>query len=579
MLRRVTDRIPGIKVWGVHIGVASLLSYPRTKPNGLVIRRVIARRTEGTNTMDIALLSEGTYPYHPGGVSVWCDQLVRGLAPHRFTVHAITGGGGGDHDPAWELPDNVDALHSIPLWGPAPHPKRSVRNSAELRATFEQLATSLVEPDGEARFLSALHHLFALSQHTPMVGALRTTESLEVLLESMRQAGPNDRASDSDPEPVTVSDARLALELIEHQLRPLFAPPPEADLCHATANGLSVLLALGAHWSRNTPLVLSEHGIYLRERYLSYGPQAYSAPVRSIMLRFFKRLTWAGYQIANAIAPGSEYNRQWLEANGAAPERIHPIYNGVDAANFITSHSEPDHPTLVWLGRIDPLKDVETLIRSFAKVREALPAARLRIFGSASAENQSYLDRCVALRDSLDLAGAATFEGRAASVVDAYHSGHIVLLTSISEGFPYTLIEAMAAGKPTVATDVGGVREATGDAGFIVPPQNPEKTAEACLLLLSDPGLRQTLGHAARTRILSMFTLEQSLAIFGDLYREVTGRISSALVLERDQDQSRRERDARVPPPSRRPGFPELATVPRARTQTTRDIVESGSRS
>jgi hypothetical protein len=163
--------------------------------------------------------------------------------------------------------------------------------------------------------------------------------------------------------------------------------------------------------------------------------------------------------------------------------------------------------------------------------------------------------------------------------VDAYHSGHIVLLTSISEGFPYTLIEAMAAGKPTVATDVGGVREATGDAGFIVPPQNPEKTAEACLLLLSDPGLRQTLGHAARTRILSMFTLEQSLAIFGDLYREVTGRISSALVLERDQDQSRRERDAQGPAPIRRLGFPELAAVPKARTQPMRDTVESGSRS
>jgi glycosyltransferase involved in cell wall biosynthesis len=296
------------------------------------------------------------------------------------------------------------------------------------------------------------------------------------------------------------------------------------------------------------------------------------------MLRFFKRLTWAGYQIANAIAPGSEYNRQWLEANGAAPERIHPIYNGVDAANFITSHSEPDVPTLVWLGRIDPLKDVQTLIRSFAKVREALPAARLRIFGGASVENQGYLDRCVALRDSLDLAGAATFEGRAASVLDAYHAGHVVLLTSISEGFPYTLIEAMAAGKPTVATDVGGVREAIGDAGFVVPPQNPQKTAEACLALLSDRALRQTIGHAARARILSMFTLEQSLAIFGDLYREVTGRISSALVLKRDQDQKRRDRGAQVAPPSRRPERSQRPPVPRARIQNTGGIVEIGSR-
>jgi len=76
-----------------------------------------------------------------------------------------------------------------------------------------------------------------------------------------------------------------------------------------------------------------------------------------------------------------------------------------------------------------------------------------------------------------------------------------------------------------------------------------------------------------------MFTLEQSLAIFGDLYREVTGRISSALVLERDQDQSRRERDAQGPPPIRGLGVPELAAVPKARTQPMRDTVESGSRS
>jgi glycosyltransferase involved in cell wall biosynthesis len=122
--------------------------------------------------------------------------------------------------------------------------------------------------------------------------------------------------------------------------------------------------------------VLSEHGIYLRERYLSYDARTYAPAVRAIMLRFFKRLTWAGYQIADAIAPGSEYNRQWQEANGGASERIRPIYNGVDAANFITSRSEPEIPTLVWLGRIDPLKDVETLLRAFAIVRERIPTAR-----------------------------------------------------------------------------------------------------------------------------------------------------------------------------------------------------------
>ncbi len=73
-------------------------------------------------------------------------------------------------------------------------------------------------------------------------------------------------------------------------------------------------------------------------------------------------------------------------------ESIHPVYNGVDPESFVACPSEPSVPTLVWLGRIDPLKDVETLIRSFAKVRQAIPTARLRIFGGASTENQGYLD-------------------------------------------------------------------------------------------------------------------------------------------------------------------------------------------
>ncbi len=511
--------------------------------------------------MDIALLAEGTYPYHPGGVSVWCDQLVRGLAPHRFAVHAITARPG--ETPVWEIPDNVVGIHNVALWGPTPKVARKVRNSSELQSAFRQLAVSLVEEDGEPDFLDALHQLFALSRQTPVAGALQTTASMEVLLEVMR-AGPGDRAFTTEPAAVAVSDAQLALELIEHQLRPLFGPAPEADLCHATANGLAILLALGARWSRNTPLVLSEHGIYLRERYLSYGHETYSSSLRSIMLRFFQRLTWAGYQIASAIAPGSEYNRQWQETNGAAPERINPIYNGVDPADFAASPCEPDVPTLVWLGRIDPLKDVETLIRSFAKVHEVLPEARLRIFGGASSGNQEYLDRCIALRDSLGLVDSAIFEGRAPSVLEAFHAGHIVLLTSISEGFPYSLIEAMASGMPTVATDVGGVSEATGDAGLIVPPKNPEATAAACLRLLSDADLRHSMGRAARARILSLFTLEQSLAIFGDLYREVTGRVTTAHVVRHEQDLSRTGQAARVPHRGRSIRRSDLPTVSRA---------------
>ena len=274
---------------------------------------------------------------------------------------------------------------------------------------------------------------------------------------------------------VTVHDASQVLEHLDHLLRPLYAPTPEADLCHASANGLSILMALGAHWSHDTPLVLSEHGIYLRERYFSYAPDRFSFAVRSLMLRFYKHLAWSGYQIADSIAPVCEYNRRWQVANGAAPERIQPIYNGVDTDHFTVSDAEPEDPTLVWMGRIGPLKDVVTLDRDVrqgaCRAADGPPPDVRR----GPEENEAYFERCVALRDRLGLQESATFEGQTDSVVEAYHTGHVVLLTSISEGFPYTLIEAMASGMATVATDVGGVAEATGDAGLIVPPQNPSR--------------------------------------------------------------------------------------------------------
>jgi len=528
----------------------------------------------------VALLTEGTYPYHPGGVSVWCDQLVRGMAPHRFTIYSIVAA--SDLRPTWELPENVDALHSISLWGDpkskgsrflkrvrktlghigdalvedkeAPGlfaaqrrsasdtatPRRlssstKTRRDADAHDAFESFAWSIGDPDGGSDFLEGLHRLFDVSRGAPLIDSLRSAESLEVLLLVMRKMQLDDRSAASAATEVTVADACLALDLIERQLRPLFEPPPVVDLCHATSNGLAVLPGLGAYWTYGTPLIISEHGIYLRERYLSINAFTYSRPVRSILLSFFKHLTWAGYQVAKAMAPGSEYNVLWLEANGCDPSRIRPIYNGVDAANFIRSSSNPDVPTLAWLGRIDPLKDVETLLYTFAKVREVKPETRLRIFGTASKENRGYLKICEDLARDLNLGDSVTFEGHVESVLDAYHAGDVVLLTSISEGFPYTLIEAMAAGKATVATDVGGVREATGGAGIIVPPRDPQRMADACLIFLNDIGLRNLVGRAARERILSRFTLDQSLAVFGDLYREVTGNITSAPILERNQ--------------------------------------------
>jgi len=151
-------------------------------------------------------------------------------------------------------------------------------------------------------------------------------------------------------------------------------------------------------------------------------------------------------------------------------------------------------------------------------VRQEIPEARLRLFGSPPAGSEGYRDRCQALIDSLGLAGAAVFEGRVDDVVDAYHAGQAVVLSSSSEGFPYTVIEAMTSGRATVSTDVGGVREAVGDTGLVVPARDPKALAAACVLVLTDHELRHRLARAARARALQNFTLEQFLAVYREIY-------------------------------------------------------------
>jgi glycosyltransferase involved in cell wall biosynthesis len=195
----------------------------------------------------------------------------------------------------------------------------------------------------------------------------------------------------------------------------------------------------------------------------------------------------------------------------------------VDPAAFPPAGPEPETPTLSWAGRVDPIKDLETLIRAFAIVHREIPEARLRLFGGTPKGGEAYRDGCIALAAELGIADSVAFEGRVADITDAYAAGNVVMLSSISEGFPFTLIEAMSCGRATVSTDVGGVREAVGDTGLVVPPREPEPMAAAAIELLRDPERRARLGEGARLRVIEQFTLRQNIDGFRGIYTELLG--------------------------------------------------------
>ncbi|MEE1757505.1 GT4 family glycosyltransferase PelF [Streptomyces sp. SP18CS02] len=482
----------------------------------------VQHRTPRIGAARVTLLTEGTYPHSHGGVSVWCDQLVNGMPDIDFEVLAVTGTG---REPlAWELPAHVAEPVSVPMWGPAP--KGSAprgRRERRLTAAYERFLTALLDPAAEDGFAPALYEMAHAARAGELSPALRADRALRVLTAVWNRPGLAVR--EARP---TLHDAVTATGLLEHALRPLAADPPRSGVAHAVSGGLAVLPGLAGLEQHGVPLLLTEHGVYLRERYLGYRTSPYRWPVKAVLLGFFRLLAEETYRRAALITPGNRYNRLWEEEGGADPELIRTVYNGVDPTAFPAAGPEPQGPTLSWAGRVDPIKDLETLIRAFARVRDELPGARLRLFGGTPRGGEAYRERCEALARSLGHGDAVTFEGRVDDIRDAYAAGNVVMLSSISEGFPFTLIEAMSCGRATVSTDVGGVREAVGPAGLVVPPRDPAAMAAAALELLADPERRAAMGEAARLRVIEQFTLRQTVDTFRSIYLELSAPVLGA---------------------------------------------------
>jgi glycosyltransferase involved in cell wall biosynthesis len=477
--------------------------------------------------MRVVLTAEGTYPHHQfGGVSTWCDQLIRGLPGYEFSVVALVATGA---EPVrWPLPPHLSQLVTLPLWGPPPAPPRArPPRGRTVPLVVQELIDVLLDDDPGARFGTVLRDLREYARYNNLTAALSRERTVRRLAAGWQERWPEmaarrgARCADTRP---TLHDAVTAMRLVEHALRPLSHPAVRADVAHAVTNGLGVLPALTARWEHQIPMFITEHGVYMREQYLHHREPGFGWPAKNLYLGFLGQVCALGYREAEIITPGNVYNKRWEEQLGASGARVRTVYNGVDPKAFPRVTGEPEAPTISWVGRIDPIKDLETLLRAFALVKADIPAARLRIFGAAPPGREWYLERCRALASELGLAGSATFEGRVPEVRDAYAAGHVVVLCSISEGFPYSLIEAMACGRPCVATDVGGVSEAlageTGadEAGLLVPPRDPDGLAAACLKLLHDRRLRKSLGRKARKRALEHFTVDRAIVAFDEIY-------------------------------------------------------------
>ncbi|MFE1287622.1 DUF3492 domain-containing protein [Streptomyces sp. NPDC058751] len=517
--------------------------------------------------MRIGLLTEGGYPYVGGDAALWCDRLVRGLGQHRFDVYALSRTE-RQEDQGWvRLPPQVGRVRTAPLWTAhddgVVYGRRARRRFAE--AYGELVAAVCGGPragdpgvpgdltggpadsvDAEAdRFASALYGLAELARDEGgLARALCSESAMSVLERACRAPGALRTARTA-----RVPDLLTVAAHVERALRPLSLDWYEddtlgsADLCHATAGGAAALPGLLARHFLGVPLLVTEYGVHLRAHYLAATTLEEAPAVRALLAAFHGRLATEVYRAATIVTPGNTHARRWQERCGADRAKLRTVHPGMEAARFADVGEGArgsrcaDPGTLVWVGRVEPAKDLVSLLHAFAQIRGAEPGARLRIVGAPAEvpEAAAYLAHCKALAARLFPDGAEGGHGVGDDPVsfeeiggpgipglaEAYACGALVVLSSVVEGFPVGLVEAMLCGRATVSTDVGAVVEVIGGTGLVVPPRDPRALAEACVALLRDPERRERLGAAARARALELFTVEQNVAAFHGIYLEI----------------------------------------------------------
>ena len=302
---------------------------------------------------------------------------------------------------------------------------------------------------------------------------------------------------------------------------------PSADLYHAISTGYAGLMGLIAKNAYNKPFLLTEHGIYAREREEELLKADWvKGAYKYLWIDYFYFLSVGAYKTANKTIALFRHNREIQVSLGVNPRNALVIPNGVDDSTFPKEKVDHLGINVAAILRVVPIKDVKTLIRAFNFVIRAYPEARLLLIGPAE-EDEEYAKECINLIDDLGLKDVITFTGQV-NIKEYMPRIDMIVLTSISEAQPLVILEAYACATAVVATDVGSCRELVegdgdefGPAGIITKPVSPKETAEAIMKLCADPELRKEYGNNGLARIRKLYNSHNVFRTYARTYEQI----------------------------------------------------------
>jgi sugar transferase (PEP-CTERM/EpsH1 system associated) len=237
-----------------------------------------------------------------------------------------------------------------------------------------------------------------------------------------------------------------------------------------------------------------------------------------------RRLFWLACRLADRVVSVSEdAARLSARDGGLRAGKGLKIWNGIDVQAF-AFRGPAAGGDLVTVSRLEPVKDLATLLKALAIARRARPDLRLRVVGDGS--ERANLE---GLARSLGLEEAVSFLGERRDVAEVLSTASAFVSSSTTEGVSLTLLEAMAVGLPVVATAVGGNPEVAveGVTAFLVPPGDPEALASAIVANAGDPARAAEMGRAARARVESRFDVRQMVRAYEGVYEEILGAAGS----------------------------------------------------
>jgi glycosyltransferase involved in cell wall biosynthesis len=253
-----------------------------------------------------------------------------------------------------------------------------------------------------------------------------------------------------------------------------------------------------------------------------HGRLVYTAPLGRMILSAYERtLMRSTLGSAEAIIALSESDRHYLSALGVERDRISVIPNAIDPpARTSPTEGGAEGRVILCVGQLLQRKGIEILVEAMQEVHEAHRSAKLLIVGEGERKTE-----LLKMRRQRGLEEAILFKGRAseAELEEAYSSCDLLVLPSFAEGMPTVILEAMARGKPVVATDIPGVREHFSETAILVPPGEPHGLSEAIVRALDDEQLRRRLGLEGRRLVESRFTWDIVVRQIVDLYGRIIG--------------------------------------------------------